>query len=80
MSFINPFLVFGLWKVKSKEYSDRNVKSQAYNILVEKMRTVDESANRETEVKKINSMRTTYRKEFKKIIDSQRSGAGADLD
>ncbi|KAK5643850.1 hypothetical protein RI129_007695 [Pyrocoelia pectoralis] len=67
-----------LWKVKSKEYSDRNVKSQAYDILVEKMQIVDESANRETVVRKINSMRTTYRKELKKVLASERSGAGAD--
>ncbi|KAJ8911104.1 hypothetical protein NQ315_003366 [Exocentrus adspersus] len=67
-----------LWKIKSKEYSDRNAKSQAYDILVEKMQTVDKFANRETVVKKINSMRTTYRKEFKKVLDSERSGAGVD--
>lgn len=67
-----------LWKIKSKEYSDRNAKSQAYDILAEKMQTVDRSANRETVVKKINSMRTTYRKELKKVLDSERSGAGAD--
>lgn len=41
-----------LWKIKSKEYSDRNAKSQAYDILAEKMQTVDRSANRETVVKK----------------------------
>lgn len=67
-----------LWKVKSKEYSDRNAKAQAYEILVEKMRTVDKSSNRESVVKKINSMRTTYRKELRKVLDSERSGAGAD--
>lgn len=67
-----------LWKVKSKEYSDRNAKSQAYEILIEKMQTVDSIANRETVVKKINSMRTTYRKELKKVLDSERSGVGAD--
>lgn len=67
-----------LWKVKSKEYSDRNAKTQAYDILVEKMNTVDESTNRETVVKKINSLRTTYRKELKKVLESERSGAGAE--
>lgn len=67
-----------LWKVKSKQYSDRNAKSQAYEILIEKMQTVDKNANRETVVKKINSMRTTYRKELKKVLDSERSGAGED--
>ncbi|CAH2016403.1 unnamed protein product [Acanthoscelides obtectus] len=67
-----------LWKVKSKQYSDRNAKSKAYDILVEKMRTVEESANREIVVKKINSLRTTYREELKKVLDSERSGVGTD--
>ncbi|CAH0563126.1 unnamed protein product [Brassicogethes aeneus] len=65
-----------LWKVKSQEYSDRNAKSQAYDILIEKMQTVHPEANRDTVVKKINSLRTTYRKELKRVLDSERSGAG----
>lgn len=79
IEFIELYKTFPcLWKIKSREYSDRNAKSQAYEILVEKMRSVDESANRETVVKKINSMRTTYRKELKKVLDSERSGTGTD--
>lgn len=79
VQFIELYRSFScLWKVKSKEYSDRNAKSQAYDILIEKMRTVEESANRETVVKKINSLRTTYRKELKKVLSSEKSGAGAD--
>ncbi|KAJ8968650.1 hypothetical protein NQ314_002188 [Rhamnusium bicolor] len=52
-----------IWKVKCKEYSDRNIKSQAYEILVEKIKDIDADANRETVVKKINYLRTTYREE-----------------
>jgi len=65
-----------LWKIKSKEYSNRNIKDQAYEVLIEKMKEIDKNANRDAVVKKINSLRSAYRKELKKIKDSVRSGAG----
>lgn len=65
-----------LWKIKCREYSDRNAKAQAYDILIEKLQTVNPEANRDSVVKKINSLRTTYRKELKRVLESERSGAG----
>lgn len=65
-----------LWLVKSKDYSNRNAKNKAYNILVEKLQTVDPDANRDSVVKKINALRSAYRKQLKKVIDSEKSGAG----
>lgn len=80
VDFIEQYKSFScLWKVKSKEYSDRNAKSYAYNVLVEKLQTVDPEANRESVVKKINSLRTAYRKELKKVVESEKSGAGEDI-
>lgn len=67
-----------LWKIKCREYSDRNAKAQAYNILIEKLQTVNPEANRDSVVKKINSLRTTYRKELKRVLESERSGAGVE--
>lgn len=67
-----------LWKVKSKSYSDRNAKNQAYDILVDKMKTIDPEANRESVCKKINALRTSYRKELKKKEASEKSGTGDD--
>ncbi|XP_050295209.1 uncharacterized protein LOC126735302 isoform X2 [Anthonomus grandis grandis] len=64
-----------LWKIKSKQYSDRNAKQQAYESMIEKMREFDVGATKETVVKKINSLRTTYRRELKKVVDSEMSGA-----
>ncbi|KAK4872256.1 hypothetical protein RN001_016380 [Aquatica leii] len=32
-----------LWKIKSKEYNDRNVKSQTYEIIIEKMQEFDQN-------------------------------------
>ena len=65
-----------LWRVKSKEYSDRDKKNQAYDALVLKYKEIDQAANRETVTKKINSLRSVYRKELGKLNKSIRSGAG----
>lgn len=67
-----------LWKIKSKEYTNRNLKNAAYNKLVEFCTTVNPEATRDYVVKKIQSFRGSFRKELKKIEDSKRSGAGAD--
>lgn len=67
-----------LWMIKSKEYSNRDAKTAAYNVLIEKMKEKNERANRETVTKKINSMRSSFRKEMKKVTASRKSGAAAD--
>lgn len=65
------------WKIKSKEYYNRKIKNRAYEVLFEKMKEIDENGNRDAVVKKINSLRQTYRKKnIKKIKDSVRSEAG----
>jgi len=67
-----------LWKVKSKEYSYRVKKNLAYEQLTTKLKEIDPDANKEEEIKKINSLRSCFRKELKKVNDSKTSGAGAD--
>ena len=67
-----------LWKVKSKEYSDRNLKNSAYEKLVTKLKEKDENGNRDSVVKKINTLRSSFRKECKKVSASMKSGAAAD--
>lgn len=64
-----------LWKVKSKEYRDRQKKNDAYGILVNKFRERYPEADREFVKKKINSLRTNYRKELKKIAELKKSNA-----
>lgn len=39
---------------------------------------VEPNANKDLVVKKINSLRTAYRKERKKVIDTTKSGSGTD--
>lgn len=67
-----------LWRIKSDEYSNRVMKASAYEHLIEKLKEIFPQANREMVTKKINTLRTAYRKELKKLKESQKSGAGAD--
>ncbi|CAH2096532.1 unnamed protein product [Euphydryas editha] len=55
-----------LWQMKNKEYHNRKKKTIAYNKLINQLKEIEPSANREMVVKKINGLRTTYRKEKKK--------------
>lgn len=63
-----------LWRIKSKEYYDKGKKDAAYNILLEQYKLIDPNADRETVAKKINILRTNYRRQKKKIEDCKRSG------
>lgn len=56
-----------LWKVKSKEYSDKLKKNEAYEVLIRKLKEVDQAANKDAVIKRINSLRTCFRKELKKV-------------
>ncbi len=67
-----------LWKVKDKDYSNRDKKRLAYEALVKKCKEIDPDANKDYVSKKVNSFRTVFRKEIKKIKESEKSGAGAD--
>jgi hypothetical protein len=67
-----------LWKVKSKGYSDRVKKNLAYKHLTTKVKEIDPDANKEKVAKKINSLRSCFRKELRKVNDSKTPGAGAD--
>lgn len=64
-----------LWKIKSKEYSDRKKKTHAYEHLVKKYSEIEPHANRETVTQKINTIRSCYRKELRKITSSKVRGA-----
>uniref|UniRef100_A0A903WQY6 MADF domain-containing protein n=1 Tax=Anopheles darlingi TaxID=43151 RepID=A0A903WQY6_ANODA len=67
-----------LWRIKSKEYSDRDKKAKAYDVLKEKFKQIDPGCTRLTLVKKINNIRSVYRKELAKVAKSSQSGCGAE--
>jgi hypothetical protein len=63
-----------LWQIKNKDYRDKTKKAAAYEILIKKCREVEPDCDKDTVVKKINSLRTCYRKEFKKVQRSITAG------
>lgn len=71
---INPCL----WKVKSKDYMDKNKKDSAYKLLLEKLKELNPDAVLEDVKKKINSLTSCFCKEYKKTMNSVKSGAGTE--
>lgn len=67
-----------LWKIKSKDYSDKHKKNAAYIILIDKLKEVEPEATKEMVIKKINSLRTCFRKELKKYNASLKSGSATE--
>jgi Alcohol dehydrogenase transcription factor Myb/SANT-like. len=67
-----------VWKVKSDGYKDRIKKDTAYKILVEKMKEINLRADTASERAKINSFRSAFRREMKKVKESMKSGGGTD--
>lgn len=61
-----------LWQVRFKGYKDRLLRNRAYDALVQKLREVNPIADRETVIRKINTLRTAFRREYKKVRSSQR--------
>lgn len=65
-----------LWNTKSKEYSNRIKKNEQYDELLQKYKEKYPEADKKQLISKLNSLRTNFRKELKKINDSERSGVG----
>ncbi|XP_018026499.1 uncharacterized protein LOC108681929 [Hyalella azteca] len=63
-----------LWDVKCIDYNNRAKKKEQYDVLVRKYREKYPSAEKENVVKKINSLRTNFRKELKRIRGAQKFG------
>jgi hypothetical protein len=56
-----------LWKTKSKDYIDKNKKNAAHKILLEHLKIVQAEVTKNAVKQKINSLRTGFRREFKKF-------------
>lgn len=69
---------FLLMANKSKAYSDREKKQLAYEALLWKYKEMDSTSTQNTVKKKINFLRSVYRKELLKMKQSHRSGAGTE--
>lgn len=67
-----------LWKVKTKEYSNKLSRELAYSKMIDFCRTFDQSADKQFVVQKINNLRSAFRKEMKKVALSQSSAANGE--
>uniref|UniRef100_A0A182W0U3 MADF domain-containing protein n=1 Tax=Anopheles minimus TaxID=112268 RepID=A0A182W0U3_9DIPT len=61
-----------LWHQQSKQYEHQ--KQKAYAALVQKYREVDPQASKETVKRKINALRTGYRKQLKRLNRPSKAG------
>lgn len=65
-----------LWKVKSDEYKNKNLRNAAYQKLVNFCKeNICREANKDFVIKKNQGIRGAFRKEVKKIKESKRSGS-----
>ncbi|CAG9782437.1 unnamed protein product [Diatraea saccharalis] len=67
-----------LWRVKCKEYHDRDKRSAAYHRWMSKLKELEPTATKEDVIKKINTLRSNVRRERKKYEVSVKSGASTD--
>lgn len=63
-----------LWDLKHPDYSHRDFKVEGYNKLVIKLKELYPDANRDLVVGKINTYRTSFRKELRKLRDYKKKG------
>lgn len=67
-----------LWDKREKDYLNKYKRNEALEKLLEIYKNIKPGATIQDVKNKINTLRSNYRRDLKKIIASQRSGAGAD--
>ncbi|XP_073818304.1 uncharacterized protein [Musca autumnalis] len=60
-----------LWQPKHPDYSNNTVRNKAYDKLVEKLKEVEPNPDRNMVVRKINSLRSAFRREYRKLHSKQ---------
>ncbi|EDW49659.1 GM23117 [Drosophila sechellia] len=55
-----------LWQPKHNDYSNHTARNKSYDRLVEKLKEVEPNPDRAMVVRKINSLRSAFRREFRK--------------
>lgn len=67
-----------LWKIKSKEFRNTELRNDAYKKLIEKCKEINKEADKEFVKNKINSLRTTFRRELLKARELQEMSPSTD--
>lgn len=63
-----------IWKIKSKDYCNIGKRDVAYKDLLNLVKKFDPQATKDTVLKKINNLRTAFRRELRKVKCAQRPG------
>lgn len=61
-----------LWNLMSADYYNKHKKDEAYNVLLDIYRLIDPDADKGAVIRKINSLRTNYRREKHKVDKRRR--------
>ncbi|XP_077137162.1 uncharacterized protein LOC143796810 [Ranitomeya variabilis] len=80
-NFIELYRFFPcLWKIKSPEYCNREKRKQGYSKLIEfyNIHAPEEQVNEAVIKKKIQALRTVWRKELNKVLHTSKSGASTE--
>lgn len=67
-----------VWKVKSKEYCNKIARGKGISALQDILKELEPNCTRDAVIKKINCLRTAFRREYKKIENSKTSGTSTD--
>lgn len=68
-----------LWKIKSKDYMDKNKRRTAIKEMTNLLRTFRRNITEEEVKKKINILRTSFKRENNKVKKYMASGSSSDL-
>lgn len=61
-----------LWNTKDENYNNRESRSLAWNKLVQKLQEVEPDANQDSVKRKINTFRSNFNREVRKIRQTQK--------
>lgn len=67
-----------LWNVKDKQYSNKHLKEEGMQTMVEKCKSIFPDADKEFVNKKIKCLRASFRRELRKVIKSKGTGTSPD--
>lgn len=62
-----------LWNAKIKEYSNKSLRNDAYEELLDFCKEKYPTTTKDAVVKKIHALRCSFKRELKKVRDSQRN-------
>ncbi|MPC62457.1 hypothetical protein E2C01_056542 [Portunus trituberculatus] len=80
LQFIHTYRDYpALWKVKSKEYCNKIVRSKGISALQDILKELELDCTQDTVIKKIKSLQSSFRKEYRKTENSKKSGFNVHL-